>query len=184
MDFFIGICLTIAVIVILVLILWKITISNAHKENQRKSEDFEQGVIASGFRIEKRIEHLETSTLFFVDDTSKKWTVKTFQNSYGIFSYDDLLDFEIIENNESIATATLNAIVIGGVFQTDKNITNVCSMMQIHISVDNLQSPNLVIPLVVTPVQENTTFYAKAVKDAHEISSTLTYILAHKSHAV
>ncbi len=181
MGLFIGLCLAIAVIAVLLFILRKATISNAQKENQLKCEVFEQDVIATGFKIEKRIERLETSTLFFVDDSSKKWTATTFQNSYSIFSYDNLLNYEIIENNESIATATLDAIVLGGAYQTDKNITSVCSMMQIHISVDNLQSPSLTIPIITVPVKKDSSYYAKALKDAHEIASTLSYILAHKN---
>lgn len=178
---FVAVCLLLAMVVVFFLIFWAGKISETQKDNQIKSEEFERDVVASGFKIEKRIEHLETSTLFFVDNTSKKWALKTFQGCYGIFSYNDLLNYEIIENNESIAVATLNAHVFGGAFRTDKNITSVCSMMQIHISVDNLQSPNLVIPLVVSPVQKNSDYYAKALKDAHEIISTLDYILAHKT---
>lgn len=153
---------------------------NAQQENAKKSEAFEAEVLSSGFCIEKRIEHPETSTLFFVDGAAKKWAVKTYQNNYGIFSFDELVDFELVENNESVATATLNAIVAGGIYQGDKNITGVCGMMQIHVTVDNLQSPHLVIPLVVAPVDKHTDFYTKALGDAHEIISTLTYILNHK----
>ena len=181
MQLVIGICLAIAVIVIPLVILKKRTISDAVKENSRKSEEFEQVVIASGFKIDKRIEHPETSTLFFVDNSAKKWTAKTYQNSYKTYSYDDLLNYEVIENNESMATATLDAIIVGGVFQTDKNITSVCSMLQIRISVDDLQSPSLTIPIIVAPVQKNTQFYAKALNDTHEIASTLAYIMAHKT---
>lgn len=149
--------------------------------NLQKSQEFEENIVMSGFNVDKKIERPETSSLFLVDDSQKKWTVKTYQQSYCVFSYNELLSFELIENEESIATATLDSIITGGrAFEGDKRIQATCSMMHIHIRVDSLQSPQVIIPIVVAPALKNTPFYRKAVVDAQEILATLTYIENHK----
>lgn len=104
------------------------------------------------FQITKKIEkHL------LLDETNRLWALKSLKNV--IFSYDDILDCELIENGENVITGGLGSAVVGGMLfgsigamvggaTGTRKIKKEIRDLQIKIKTKNLVYPEITIPVI------------------------------------
>ena len=125
----------------------------------------------------------------FVDENNQKFRVPCDKKNNGIYSYSDLLDFECIEDGNTISKGSvLNAAAGAFVFGTVGSIVGVgakktkttCNKLQVKISVSNIQKPVAYINLLDVEVQKDTNVYKAALKSAEEITAVLSIIKGKK----
>lgn len=170
---------------VLFIVITKLNTDEKIDSNRKASEDFESDLISTGFCIDKKVESHATSAALLIDSSKCEWTVRTYANKYRRFKYDELSAFELIENNAAVSTATLEAMLSpkNSASATDKVSASTCELMEIHIRVEDLQTPNVVIPLVVAPILRNSDYYKSIFAIAQEMLASLTYISTHRSDA-
>lgn len=139
-----------------------------------------------------------------IDEKNKLWTVgkniynayKTYgnniekipgiQNRINIYSFSDIVDFELLEDGYSITKGGVSigkallgdflvgvpGFIVGGV--TGKRTTKTtCDNMQIRITLNNFESPMIMVPIITTRIPKGTKAYKNAVAQAQEILSCL-----------
>lgn len=146
---------------------------------------FKSQLEESGFKIDKTI-RVMTSTFYF-DDSNKKWAYKKSNSSpIQIYNYSDLLDFEIFENGDSVMKGKAGGAIIGGLTfgvvgaivgsSGKRKTSNTCNTLQVRITINDLQSPQIVIPIISYEVKKNSIIYKNAIETAKSLTSSLTYV--------
>lgn len=114
------------------------------------SENHESFQLLNSFVATKKVgQHIE------FDDNNKLWCIPGFFKK--IYNYSDIVDFELLENGESIATKTKGGLgravaggllfgatgaIVGGVTGTKKSeSTNICTSLKIKITLKNINDP-------------------------------------------
>lgn len=121
-----------------------------------------------------------------IDSNHQLWKTSSAKNV--VFSYSDILDFELLENGEAITKSGLGSAVVGGVLfggvgavvgstvgkkQTKREITE----YRIKITTNNLYYPSLYINFLTSgKVKEGSVLYNLNVDSAQKILSVLTQI--------
>lgn len=129
------------------------------------------------FTVTKTIKnHLE------FDDTSNKWRIK---NNIKPYNYKDIIEYELLEDGESVTKGGLGravaggilfggvGAVVGGVTGKRKTKTTVNSL-KIKITVNDINNPNIYIELMQMPAKTNNPLYKEAYETAQEILSSLS----------
>lgn len=125
------------------------------------------------------------------DDNQKKWLVLSAilgkRNKSTVYKYSDIVDFELLEDGESIAQGGLGralvggalfggtGAVVGGVTGKRKN-KGVCTNLKIKITVNDISKPVVYIPFIESKVKKSGFLYKEMYKQAHECLSTLQLI--------
>jgi len=137
-----------------------------------------------------------TETLkFVVDDYQKKFGFYRFSSTgykeLELWSYSDLLDFNLIENGQQMIPgrgmmAASGAILFGvkgaivGSVAGDKVIKDICTEISVQIKINNLSRP--LISIGLGGGFEKTSYaYRQAKQKADELIATLTYIESNKN---
>lgn len=101
---------------------------------------------------------------------------------YTWFSYDQLIDFELLENGATVASGGLGralvggllfggvGAIVGGVTGTKKNI---CEELKIKLTVTGYSRPAFYITIIDEPVPMNSVLYKKAMEQAQDVMSQL-----------
>lgn len=125
------------------------------------------------------------------DEDNKKWLVskKSANDKKApiIHSYEEIVKFELLEDEESIVSGGLGRAVVGGALfgatgaivggVTGKKTTRkVVNTFKIKITINNIDNPVEYIELINKKTKTNSGTYEKAYKDAHKILSTLSAI--------
>lgn len=125
--------------------------------------------------------------MIFIDDTNKKWAYqKNLNSALQIFDYKDLLSFEVYENGDSVMQGKIGGTILGGLTfgvagalvggGGNRKITEYCSSLQVRITVNSLESPEIIISFVRTKTPKNGFVYKGAINQAKSLAATLTYI--------
>ena len=137
----------------------------------------------SNFQITK-----EVGVYLKVDENKKEWYIPDvfFCNTKNpkIHSYDEILDFELLEDNDSIAKGGLGRAVVGSVLfgsvgaiagaVTGKKKSNqTCTSLKIKVTLNNMNSPTEYINLITTECKKSGFTYKMCKKQAEEIMSLL-----------
>lgn len=105
-----------------------------------------------------------------------------------IFSFEELIDFDLLENNNSIASGGLGraiagGLVLGGVGAVVGGVTGrrkikgTCEMLVLQISTNNMFFPNLMITYINKEVKKKDKKYINALNDARTTISGLNIII-------
>lgn len=114
--------------------------------------------------------------------------------SYTLFSYDQIVSFEILENGESVASggvgrAALGGILFGGVGAvvgaSTRSYKSVCEELKIKITVKDYKEPAFYIPFIISETNKSTSEYKSKMKMAQNTLSKLQLIInaAHQEPA-
>lgn len=139
------------------------------------------------FHITKRI-----GTYFCVDEINKQWmipigTISGNIKDATIYNYNDIVSFELIEDGSSISKGGIGKAIAGGILfggagaivggvTGKKKIKNVCSKLQIKITVNDTEKPVEYINLINIETKKDGFVYKTAYSTAQEILSILEII--------
>ena len=102
-----------------------------------------------------------------------------------IFTYSEILKYQLNEDNGAVASGGLGKAIVGGAFfgvagtiagGTSKKIDNVCNSLQIIITTTNIDNPVVIIDLIKSETKKSSIVYKEAVREAHEILRKLELI--------
>ena len=145
----------------------------------------------SGFQFTKLCKFYvyssEMYSALYIDDKNKKWAICFYNsNQYQIYHYSDLIAFELFENGYSKVQGRVGSVLIGDTFfgfagaiagaSRAKKINEICSSLQIRITVNDIYCPELIIELISTTVNKDTTTYREMISLAKSLISHLNYI--------
>ena len=154
----------------------------------RKKEYLDSFLTENNFTVDKQIENGYLS--FIVDDKNKQWAISTDpENSvraYRLFSYSDLLNFEVFEDGDTIIKGNAGKAIVGGLLfggigalagaAAKKKVKNVCTSLQVRIMVNSLNDNVIVIPLLYSETKKDGFIYKSHLAIAQMLASTFTYI--------
>ncbi len=152
------------------------------QETQKANKEFLNKVQNKGFEVSKYVEHGVYALA--VDDKNLKWCIKyNNERATKIFDYNDLIDFELYQDGESIAkNNTVGALVGGALFGiagavgAQKKLKGVCTMLQLRIRVNNLNMPEITIKFIDSPIKKDSRIYKNIFDKSKETAAILTYI--------
>ena len=149
--------------------------------NERRT--FGEMMVRSSIIIDKAI-HFH-SIHFAFDRTNKKILIKSPETITGLMlNFSDVINYELLENGQTIHNgSTGNAIagallfgVAGAVVgSTMHSSMDVCALMQLRITVNNIAYPSLVVTLLAG-VPKNSILYVEAFEFAKQVIATLDVI--------
>lgn len=128
---------------------------------------------------------------FAVDENACLWAIGT-----GMFpslknaiphSYDDIVDFELIEDDSSVIKGGVGSAIAGGILfggvgaivggaTGKKKLNQACTNLMIKITINNMAAPVEYIKLISSTTNKNSMIYRSAYQDAQEIISLLQLI--------
>lgn len=135
-----------------------------------------------------RIKHSASKCVgdyLYVDEPNQLWCVPTVSTKQYAFS--DLLDFDIVENGDVVWGGSLLGTAVGAMAggltgallgASASKANEVCRSLQIKLSVNSIDKPNIYITLIDHEVRKNWDEYKKAVQAADEIVGVLKVIKA------
>jgi len=136
-----------------------------------------------GFTIHKQLKIYKHT--IFVDDFNKWFCIST-KKSTKVYSFRDLLDFELNEDGASIMQGKTGASLLGGLTfgvagavigsAGKRKSVETCNSMVVRIMVNSLQEPQIVIPLLSVEIKKNTMTYQSIKNKAKELAAMLMYI--------
>ena len=133
-----------------------------------------------------RIKHSASKCVgdyLYVDEPNQLWCVPTVSTKQYAFS--DLLDFDIVENGDVVWGGSVLGTAVGAMAggltgallgASASKANEVCRSLQIKLSVNSIDHPNIYITLIDHEVRKNWDEYKKAVKAADEIVGVLKVI--------
>lgn len=126
-----------------------------------------------------------------IDDNNKTWIVPMKKNyverNVTVFNFDEIIDYELIEDGETITKGGLGRAVAGGVLlggvgaivggvTGKKKSKTVVNQMYVRISLNNKYVKQVTIKLIETEVKKNGFTYNLCKDSANKIISLLDYM--------
>ncbi len=156
------------------------------KESKVKSLTPEEQLTQQDFIISKHLK-LGIHNHFYVDDKTKKFAVTIGRKGkIRIYNYDDLGAFELNEDGNSIVKGKGLATAVGGLTfglvgalvgsSGKRKNQNTCNTLLVRMMVNDLDSPEIVIPFIVTEIKKSSYIYTNAISEAKNLIATLNYI--------
>ena len=119
----------------------------------------------------------------YVNETDRTWCVP----SAGLteYAFSDLIDFNVIQDGETISSANiLNAVAGGMIFglagtlvgANKTKTSKTCSKLQVQMNVNSISNPVIRIDLISDEVKRSSDQYKKAVANMEEITGVLRVI--------
>lgn len=123
----------------------------------------------------------------YIDDKNKSWA---YQKNGGAglqkYKFSDLLSFEVYENGDSVMQGKAGGAIIGGLAfgivgamvgsAGKRKVKNTCNSLQVRMTINDLQNPEIIIPFIKHEVQKSSFTYKKSLEAAKNLAATLTYI--------
>lgn len=104
---------------------------------------------------------------------------------YTLFSYNQIVDYELLENGESIASGGIGRALVGGMLfggagavvgAATRNYKSVCNDLKIKVTVSNYKDPAFYIPLINLETKKASSEYREKMKMAQDILSKFQLI--------
>jgi len=137
-------------------------------------------------------------TYLYLDDNNKKWaipevTITGKLKNIRLYNYSDILNFELIEDGNSIIKGGVGRAIAGGVLfggvgaivggvTGKKKNTSLCSRLQIKITLNKLNMSTEYINLITTETKKDGSVYKMYFNTAQEIISTLEVICSKNAN--
>lgn len=109
------------------------------------------------------------------------------RNKSTVYNYSDIVDFELLEDGESISSGGLGRALVGGaVFggvgaivggvTGKKKTTGVCSSLKLKITLNNINHPVVYVNFIEAATKKDGLVYKNVYKLAHECLAVLEVI--------
>jgi len=153
------------------------------KAEKNNAQQIETALKAAGFNVDKIIYH--EKNIFAVDDTRKRIFVKakTTPLQGRAFNYSDIIDYELVEDGHALMKGGAGKAVVGAalfgvagavVGSSMKKTKNVCTSMEVRISVSDVINSNITLNLISSGENEKSgIIYKSALEFGKEVVSTL-----------
>lgn len=161
----------------------KMTVEEIHAAMDNKKANDDE---LAAFTPTKKI-----STFVEFDDTQKKWVILSAvlgkRNKSTVYNYSDIIDFELLEDGDSISKGGLGralvggvlfggtGAVVGGVTGKRKN-KSICNSLKIKVTLNDINNPVVYINFITTPTKKDGFVFKTIYKEAHECLSVLQLI--------
>lgn len=120
------------------------------------------------------------------DDTQKKWLVSR-KNNPRIFNYSDIIDFELLDDGESITKGGIGRAVAGGMLfggvgaivggaTGKKKNKAICKSLRIKITINDIKNPSVFLDFISSDMKKDGFIYKNIYNAAQECLSTLQLI--------
>ncbi len=142
------------------------------------------------FKIEQKVPFCierGVNPYLFIDNERRKFIIQAMSMRTKTYRFEDILDFEIYENNNSVVKGTAGKTLIGGTFfgltgalvggNMSRGIKTTCNTLYLIIRVKDIEDPHLVISYVKDGnIDKNTDAYKKMQQNLQEVCSFLEYM--------
>ncbi|MBE6677936.1 MAG: hypothetical protein E7597_03980 [Ruminococcaceae bacterium] len=144
------------------------------------SAPYTSAPIQPKFKPTKKVEKY-----FYVDEVNKQWCVPCSKESKAVYNFSDLLDFELIENGNTVTGGSIGRAIAGGLIFGERGAViggmtgkqkQTCNKLQIKITVKDLKHPALFITFIDFEVKKDGIIYRETIKSVEEIASLLQVI--------
>ena len=158
--------------------------------NEIKEQLNETNKAIDNFIISKNL-----GNYIYFDEKNKKWTIpqgliKKTINSNKIFSYNDVLSYELIEDGNSISKGGVGRAIVGGTLfggigaivggSTGHKQKQTCTKLQIKITLNNVDNPTEYITFISAETKKDSSVYKNSYSVAQQILSMLEIICNSK----
>lgn len=148
---------------------------------EKKEAKDEERSIKKKFNPDKKLSYLQ------IDTDNKLFKIKNVPCN-KIFNFDDIIDFELLEDDISVASGGLGRALVGGVALggagavvgavTGKKVTKKkITKLFIKLTLNDFDFPCIMITLIDKPVKTSSKDYKKAFNEAHQLLSTLNVMV-------
>lgn len=159
--------------------------SNKHKELHNKLQQ-------QSFNIDKEIiiqDKLTLSTISIVFDSNnrKLGFLSPFRiPPIDIIPFSNIIECEILEDSSTITKGGVGRAIVGGVIgggvgamvgATTRQSNDVTNSLSVRIITTNLAKPLVIIPLITSRIERNTSAYAQKFALSQEIYATIVSII-------
>lgn len=172
------------VVIIIIFVVVSVNFNERNKKLNSKKDELEQ----AGFNVDKMATDNEKYFSLYVDDKAKEWMICHLKENYErSFEFEDLLSFEIIEDDESIIKGSSGRTIIGGLMfgglgalagaSASKKQKTTCTNLILNIVVNDLSRPNFTLSFISNETNKSSFVYKNAIEKAREFAAILKYIL-------
>lgn len=180
----------------------KTKLSNSWNVDKLKASTVEQIKERIAYASKAEIENKERISKFkptqkeggyiWFDDNNKwfvlpKGTFSSKINECFVFKYDEILDFEVLEDGNTITKGGLGKAIVGGaVFGlagviaggTAKKSKQVCTKLEIKITTKNIDNPVVYLNMIDTELKKDSLLYKTVSRSVQNILSKFQIIVA------
>lgn len=133
----------------------------------------------------------QISIFIYFDDKNKKFAIPKVSFSgtvqdMQIYNYSDILDYELIEDGNSISKGGIGRALVGGMLfggvgaivggSTGHKQRATCSKLQIKITLNNMTTPVVYVNFIETETKKDSRLYKMSFAQAQETMSLLNII--------
>ena len=151
-------------------------------ERQKGIADFQEKI--NRFTATKQV-----GNFVAFDDNQEKWAVLSPISGEieQIYSYNNVVNFELLEDGESIAKGGLGRALVGGALfggtgaivggiTGNRKTTGVCDSLKLKITMDNIQNPIIYVNLIKNRTKKDDVFYKTMAQAGQELLSIFQII--------
>lgn len=163
-----------------------LTLEDIKRKNLEEKKEEE---IYNNFIVTKKV-----GKHFLMNEYEKLWVIPNTiwdEKIPKIYSFDDIVSFELIEDNDCIVKGGLGRALVGaallgqvgavvGSATGKKKSKKVITKLIIKITVNDIENPVIYINLVEKPIQASSMIYTNKFKEAQEIISLLELIVKQR----
>ncbi|MFD1385665.1 SHOCT domain-containing protein [Oceanobacillus oncorhynchi subsp. oncorhynchi] len=179
----------------------KLAVSSKRQQDQeRNKRESKSKELSVDFKPTKQI-----GRFIAFDNERKKWAklykgsnLEVNQSAIGIqnssnttieevYDYGDIINFEILEDGESVASGGLGRAMVGGILfggagaivggvTGRKKSKEICNSLRLKMTVDNINKPVVYIDFIDTPIKRNSDVFKGIAEMAQESLSTFQLI--------
>ncbi|WP_342512300.1 SHOCT domain-containing protein [Sporosarcina sp. FSL K6-1522] len=120
------------------------------------------------------------------DDENKRLLIPSSFGNDNIYKYDDIVSYELLEDDEVVTSGGLGRAAIGGMLfggagavvgaVTGRKNKGVCNSLGIKLTLNNMSQPVVYIPFILTKTKTDSDAYKAAASQAQECLSVLQLI--------
>ena len=164
-------------------------------ENIAAAQTIEAKLREQNFIIEKEIGN--DLTKIYVDNTHKQWAIKEkgINTDVRIYKYSDLIDFELLEDRNSVIKGSAGRALIGGALGGTKGaviggsgsraVKETVGLLEIKIRINDFEYPQYTIEFIKGyALPKNSTSYRQIMDVAQQIIGVLHYIATNGGEMV
>ncbi|MEB2281083.1 SHOCT domain-containing protein [Lysinibacillus xylanilyticus] len=125
------------------------------------------------------------------DDVNKKFLILSAilrkRNKATVYNYSDIVDFELLEDGESVSSGGLGRALVGGALfggtgaivggvTGPKKSKSICSSLKLKITLNNINNPAVYVTFIESDFKKSGMIYKTVYKQAQECLSVLQLI--------
>ena len=184
--------LLVVLVVVIIIIATPILGISSYKDKKKKDnalENYIDFINRNGLNISKKIAFKNIVRLDI--DTNKKLlgTYSYYENTSKIIKFNEVLDFEIFENGNSVISSRTGSAVVGGLLfgglgavagaSGSRTISENCSNLKLKIYTNNIQYSVIMLDFLEKGISKSSALYEQLTEVINEMISLLKIAREH-----